>query len=127
MPKKLIFFTLVIWSIFFSSAYSDQLKEINIIGNERISNETIKMFSDIKINQSINDIDLNNVLKNLYETNFFEDVSVELKNNKLIIKIVEAPIIEDITYDGIKANKIRDAVLANLSLKPRSSYNEFLL
>ena len=127
MSKKLIFFTLVIWSIFFSSAYSDQLKEINIIGNERISNETIKMFSDIKINQSINDIDLNNVLKNLYETNFFEDVSVELKNNKLIIKIVEAPIIEDITYDGIKANKIRDAVLANLSLKPRSSYNEFLL
>ena len=127
MPKKLIFFILVIWSIFFSSAHSDQLKEINIIGNERISNETIKMFSDIKINQNINDIDLNNVLKNLFETNFFEDVSVELKNNKLIITIVEAPIIEDITYDGIKANKIRDAVLANLSLKPRSSYNEFLL
>ena len=67
MPKKLIFFILVTWSIFFSSAYSDQLKEINIIGNERISNETIKMFSDIKINQNINDIDLNNVLKNLFK------------------------------------------------------------
>ena len=47
--------------------------------------------------------DLNNILNSLYDSNFFEDVSVSLENNKLKIIVKESPIIENIFYEGIKS------------------------
>ena len=119
--------SIVILSVFCNFSYASNIKEIEIFGNKRISSDTIRMFSEIKINQNINEIDLNNILKNLYNTNFFDNVSVEIINNKLIINVNESPIIENITYDGIKSKKIKKQILENLSLKSRSSYSEYLL
>ena len=87
----------------------------------------IEMFSSVSLNDDLNLTDLNDILKNLYETNFFEDVNVELNKNILKITVKENPIIENITIAGIKANKIKNALKKNLKLKPRSSFNEFLL
>ena len=50
--------------------------------------------------------DLNQILKKLYNTNFFETVSVKLSNDILIIKVKENPIIQNINYEGIKSSKI---------------------
>ena len=75
------------------------------------------MFSKIQINQNIDEIVLNNVLKNLYNTNFFDNVSVEIRNNKLIINVVESPIIENVNYSGIKSQKIKKKILENLFFK----------
>ena len=60
-------------------ASSETIKEIEIIGNDRVSNETIMMFSEISKNQIIKDTDLNSILLNLYETNFFKDVKINEK------------------------------------------------
>ena len=58
------------------------------------------------------------ILKNLYETNFFEDIlKLTLDNNILTIKIKENPIIENIIFTGIKADKIKKAISKNLLLK----------
>ena len=35
--------------LFFSSAYSETIKKINIKGNKRISNETVIMFSGLNL------------------------------------------------------------------------------
>ena len=51
-------------------------EKINVKGNKRISNETIKIFSEVNLNSNIESKDLNLILKRLYETNFFKDVSV---------------------------------------------------
>ena len=72
---------------------SEIVKSIEIIGNERVSSETIKLFSNASINESLDNNDLNDMLKNLYDTNFFKDVSVELTSNILKIKVEENPII----------------------------------
>ena len=125
--KKLKFIYILFIAIFFNNSNASELKEIVILGNKRISPETIKMFSDINIGQDLSTINLNNVLKNLYNTNFFNDVSVEIKNNKIIISIDEAPIIESVEFNGVKADKILDEIKKNVSLKSRSSYNSFLL
>ena len=63
----------------------------------------------------------------LYETNFFENISINFKNNVLTIKVVENPIIEEIVYTGIKSKKIKNFLIKNLKLKSRSSYNELVL
>ncbi len=121
-------FIYVIFLFFFTNvSYSEIIKKIEITGNERISDATIEMFSDISINEEINPNKLNEILKNLYNSNYFKNVSLDYKNKTLYIKVVENPIIQNISYEGIESNRIRDAVLQNLNLKSRSSYNEFLL
>ena len=109
MIKKLnrIFYIIFFVSIFnFSSTADDLIKKIEINGNQRISDETIKLFSEIELNDNFEREKLNKVLKNLYDTNFFSNVSVSFKNNILYLNVVENPIIENIDYKGIKKKKI---------------------
>ena len=123
-----ISFSVLIYIIFFiSSSLSEIVKEIKIIGNDRISDDTIKMFSQVSIDDDLNSSDINSILKNLYDTNFFENVAVSLNNEILKIVVVENPIIQNINYEGIKAKKIKDEIKKNLNLKPRSSFNKILL
>ena len=125
----IIFFTFI--SLFLNSifipAYGEIIKKIEINGNNRISNETIMMFSSISINDDLDQKDINDLLIKLYETNFFEDISLTLDNNILTIKIKENPIIEKIIFTGIKADKIKKAISKNLLLKSRSSFSNQLL
>ncbi len=128
LSNFLLYLTLIIFfSIEVSFANSQIIKKINIIGNERISDETIKLFSDIKINEKISNDKLNEILKNLYESNFFENVSVDFKNETVFIKVTEAPIIDVVEYKGIKADKFKSALNSLITLKSRSSFNDFLL
>ena len=64
---------------FFERCFLTNIKKIEIDGNKRINNETIKMFSGVKIGKDLSKNDLNDALKNLYETNFFKDVNLKLK------------------------------------------------
>ena len=99
----------------------------NVEGNQRISSETIKMFAGVDINDDVSQSDLNNILKRLYDTNFFDLVSVKMNNKTLIINVKENPIIQNINYKGIKSSKILDDLKKNVELKSRSSFNEVLL
>ena len=109
------------------NVFAEIVKKIEITGNERISDETIKMFSDIKLGEDLNKQNINVILKKLYDTNFFEDISVILNQNKLRIVVKEYPIIQSIKFDGIKSNSLRDDITRNLKLKNRSSFNENFL
>ena len=75
------------FSLLSNFSQAEIVKEINIQGNQRISSETVKMFSGVSINDDLLENDLNQILKKLYNTNFFETVSVRLSNDILIIKV----------------------------------------
>ena len=124
---RLIIIVFVSYFFLLSSSFSEIINKIEISGNERISNETIEMFSAVSINENLDQNDINNLLKRLYETNFFDNVSVDLDKNILKIRIEESPIIEKIIFSGIKAKKIKKALTDNLLLKTRSSFNKSLL
>ena len=85
------------------------------------------MFSDFQVQENLESKNLNEILKNLYNTNFFKDVSLKIENNTLFINVIENPIIQSIKYEGIKAQKIRELITNNTKLKSRSSYDEFVL
>ena len=118
---------ILIFSILINSSFAEVIKEIKIVGNERITSDTIKIFTTVKTNDDIDENKVNFILKELYETGFFKNVNVEFKNNILEINVVENPIIQEIRYEGIKAQKIRNAILSDLKLKSRSSFNEIFL
>ncbi len=127
-----IFLKLIIISIFlnfsfFKLSFAEIVKDIKILGNDRISKETIRMFSEVEINDDLDANRLNKTLKNLYESEFFENVSLKLNNNILIIEVKENPIIQNINFEGIKAKRIKKIISDNTKLKSRSSYNEIIL
>ncbi len=128
-PNIIKSFTIFCFVIFFplQSAYSEIVKKIEISGNDRISSETIIMFSNIDINSDINEEGLNQIIKTLYNTNFFKNISISLQENILKIDVVELPIIQEIKFEGIKANKIKNEINQNLVLKSRSSLNDVIL
>ncbi len=118
----------IITLVFFfniSLSYAEIVKNIEIYGNERIPKETILMFSEVKINQNLEEENLNEILKNLYESNFFKDISVNLSKNTLSINVIENPIIENVILNGIKSKSLKTDLFKNIKLKSRSSYNEF--
>ena len=120
-----IIFFLLIMSL---SAFSEEnVKKIDITGNERISDETIKMFSGVSLDEKLDDKRINQILKNIYNTNFFKNVSLKFENNLLIINVEENPIIENIKIKGVKSNEIQSLILDNIKLKSRSSFNNFNL
>ena len=111
----------------FNSYSSNTIQKIIISGNERISDETIKMFSEIDDNSKIDNNIINEITKKLYETNFFNNVIVEYEDNILKIAVDENPIIQNIYYNGIKSKNLRQQLLTNVNLKIRKSFSEFLL
>ena len=46
---------------------------------------------------------------------------------KSFISVKENPIIENINYNGIKSNTLKETITKNLNLRSRSSYNNILL
>lgn len=123
-------FRFLISSIFFIYSFAlnaEIINQVEIVGNERISNQTIINFADIKIGKDVQSEDLNLFLKNLYDTKFFEDVSLNLKNNVLKINVKEFPIIQEIIINGIKANKTKDELRDGMILKEKNPFNESLV
>ena len=92
--------------VFTSHLKAEIVNNIVIEGNKRVNEETIKIYGDIKVNKNYNDKDLNQILLNLYETNFFEEVKVDLSNGTLTVKISEYPILNQIVLLGENSVRI---------------------
>jgi outer membrane protein insertion porin family len=124
---KVILLSFILNLIILSSSFSEIIKKIQITGNTRISDETVLMFSKIDVGQNFETSTLNKILKNLYDSNYFSDVTVKFENNIILIKVEEAPLIKDIKISGVKAKKFKKLIKESLILKPRGSFNNFVL
>ena len=126
MPSlKKIFVIVFAYFIFFNvNSYSEVVNKVEVNGNIRISQETIMVFGDISIGKDYQGADVNLLIKKLYDSNFFSDISVELKNNKLTIFVKENPLIESINIEGEKAEKHKNKIKELLLLREKSSFIE---
>ncbi len=108
---------------FFTLHANSNLKDIVIEGNNRVSNETIKVYSGVDLKQPIDESTINQILKNLYATDFFEDVKVELDGEILKISVKEYPVINQLIFVGETNNKIKKELKKVVSLKEKKSLN----
>ena len=118
---------LLFYSFFISSVNAESVDKISINGNERISNKTIQMFANIEINDEISNKKINLILKDLYDTNYFEDVRVSFENKILTIFVKEHPIIQKITYEGIKSQSLLENINTNKLIREKSPFNLIIL
>ncbi len=120
---KLLRNIILVFSIFcYTSLQAEIVKSIVIEGNKRVSTETIKIYGGIEINKDYSNKDLNIVLKDLYETDFFEDVKLELKNNVLKVQLKEYPFINQLVIIGEKSKRYRDQIKKIIKLKEKKSF-----
>ena len=125
--KKFFIIIITFLCLSFSTSNSEVIKNIIIKGNDRISTETIKVFSSAKIGDELNSDKMNEIINNLYDTNFFENILTSFKNQTLLIDVKENPIINNIELKGVKSKTLKNEIIKNLQLKPRSSFNTFFL
>ena len=104
--------------------FAETINKLQVNGNDRISKETIRVYGDIILGKNYSATEINVVLKNLYDTNFFEDVKISLSNNILNVSVKEYPIINSIDLKGEKSKQIKKKVLETLNLKAKQSFIE---
>ena len=122
MIKYLIF--LFIFFIKFTFVNAEVIKSISVNGNDRITDETVIIFSKVNIGDDLIFDDLNNIIKNLYDTDFFKMVSVNLKNNILIINVSENNLVQSVEINGVKNKKFKQSLLDQLTITDNKSYVE---
>ena len=123
---KFLKINLVILLLSFVKTYSfgEIIKEIKIKGNQRINTETIEVFSQISRGSDVNKNDLNSILKNLYETDFFSDIKINIENSVLNIEVTENPIIQNLIFDGIRSKDFLKELKKRISLKEKNPFVE---
>ena len=125
--KKLLIFNIFYLFLFFNISNAEIVNKIVINGNERVSDETIILFSAVKLGDTINAEKLNQIVNSLYDSNFFDNISTSFNNQELTITVKESPIINKVEFQGIKSKTLVESLSKNLSLKSRSSYNTYQL
>ena len=113
--------------VLMTSVNAESFMNFNVTGNDRVSKQTIINFSKLKVGVDHSKNEINQALKDIYETNFFEEVNLSIVNNILNIDVKEFPIIQNIEFTGVKAKKYIKVLEEQITLKSRTSFNEFLL
>ena len=103
-------------------SFAEIVNTIDVKGNLRVSEDTIKVLGNFDVGSDLNNQDLNKILKDLYSTDFFKDINISLNDNILKIEILENPIIQSIFMNGIKKKNMKAEMLKLLSVKEKNSY-----
>ena len=117
-----LFITFLSFYFLISLAKAEIVQDIKINGNKKISDETIKIYGGVKIGQDYIDKDLDRIIKNLYGTNFFEDINVNLSNNTLTINLKEFPSINQLILIGEKNSRITKEIKKLIFLKEKQPF-----
>jgi len=110
------------------SLKAEIVNKIDIKGNSRVSDETVRVYGNILTegsNYTKNNLD--QILKDLYSTNFFKEINIEIKDNTLFIELTEYPVINRLIISGEKSNKFKDEIKKIISLKEKDSFIESFL
>ena len=114
-------------SLMYSTAVSAadvQVRNIDVIGLQRVELETVLSYINIQKNEKVSQEELDDALKRLYNTGLFADVVMDVAaNGNLNIRLLENPIVNKRVFDGNE--KIDDEMLEKeVQLAPRSVFSK---
>jgi outer membrane protein insertion porin family len=105
-----------------SPATAQTLSSISVEGNRRVELETIRSYFKPDANGRLDKASIDDGLKALIETGLFQDVRINHVGNRLVVSVVENPVINRIAFEGNK--KIKDDQLsAEIQSKPRGTFS----
>ena len=122
--SKLFIKIIVVFFFLLSLVRAETLKTIEISGNKRISDQTIIIFSEIKINEEITKSKLDEVIKKLYQTKFFKNINLSFDNQTLSLIVEENPIIEKLDITGVKKQSLVEFIKGKMQLAEMKSFDQ---
>lgn len=99
-------------------AQTMQIDEIEVVGTQRVDPETVRSYMTVKVGDTADANMLDRSLKALFGTGLFADVSIRPETRRLVVTVVENPVINRIAFEGNK--RINDEDLRReVQLQPR--------
>ena len=119
-------FCIYLACFYFASSFAFANKNIIINGNKNISEKTIHSLAPINID-SLNPNVINDYQKKLFETGFFEEVFISIKEKKIIINLKENPLVNFFFIEGIKNNELKDKIIDIAKIKENTIFQPYLI
>ena len=108
--KSDIFLIIFFYLILQINLKAEVIKEFIINGNDRVADETIIIFSNLNVGDEVTQQNLNETLKELYQTNYFENISINFVDGIVNINVKENPIIQSVIINGIKKDSMLEKI-----------------
>ncbi len=103
-----------------SQAAAQTASSIVVEGNRRVEVETIRSYFRVGPGGRLGQAQIDDGLKALIETGLFQDVQINQQGGRLVVTVVENPVIGRIAFEGNK--KVKDEQLsAEIQSKPRGT------
>jgi outer membrane protein insertion porin family len=103
-----------------SPARAQTLSSIEVVGNRRVEIETIRSYFHAGPGGTLTGPAIDDGLKALIETGLFQDVRISRAGQRIIVTVVENPVINRVAFEGNK--KVKDEQLSSeIQSKPRGT------
>ncbi|WP_316013024.1 outer membrane protein assembly factor BamA [Roseobacter sp. HKCCA0434] len=98
------------------------LGAVTVEGNRRIEAETVRVYTDLDVGETVTPATLNNAVQALFATGLFQDAQILVEGNAVRIVVVENPSINLIAFEG--NDIVSDELLEQtVEIRPRLAYN----
>ena len=113
--------TIVVASVGVAAAQS--ASSIVVQGNRRVEAETVRSYFKPGPGGQVGPAQIDDAIHALYATGLFEDVHLSHENGRLVVSVVENPVIDRVAFEGNK--KAKDEQLkAEVQSKPRGTLSK---
>jgi len=120
--KKITLISFIFLISIYSFVKAEIIDDIVVKNNNRISKQTIITYGKIELNKDYTLKDINQVFRNLYQTDFFETLKIDIVGSQLVIDVKENKIIQSVSTQGVKSKKIEKSILKNIYSKDKSPF-----
>ena len=98
--NKILLTIPIVGIAFISAAFAENVSKIKYVGCKRIEPETISSYLPIQEGDEVDDNSINEALKSLNNTGFFEEVHMDRQGSTLVVTVKEYPMINKISFEG---------------------------
>jgi outer membrane protein insertion porin family len=93
---------------------------IVVEGNRRVEADTIRSYFRLNAGERLDSYKIDQALKALYATGLFQDVRINQAGGRLVVTVIENPVINRVAFEG--NSKLKDDQLSNeVQSKPRGT------
>ena len=105
-----------------SPAAAQTVDSIEVQGNRRVEAATIRSYFKAGPNGRLDKGNIDDGLKSLIETGLFQDVKINEAGGRIIVSVIENPVLGRVVFEGNK--KIKDEQLSSeIQSKPRGTFS----
>lgn len=105
------------------SAVAQTVSSIVVEGNRRVEAQTIRSYFRAGADGRLSPVEIDEGLKALYATGLFSDVRIRRAGGRLVVSVVENPVINQVVFEGNR--KAKDTQLqAEIQSRPRGTLSK---